>query len=392
MKLQILLFLFFTVSLNSQAWIKKTSLPDTVEGRHHPVTFSIGEFGYVGLGSSPIKSSDAFYQYNSITDEWKLLRRFPGGARGFSIGDSYNSKGYLGFGLNDRGFLNDLWEYDPEKDSWTKKASCPCTPRAHPTFVALDGKIYVGLGSSDMGDLKDFWVYDIATDKWAQMPDLPAKPRHHPFQFGISPYLYSGMGHGGPEIFGDLFRYDPSNNTWKEMARIPAQGRVAGTQFSYNGRGYVLSGQGEDHDYLATGEFWQYEPSTDKWKELPSHPGPGRWAPGSFVIGSKIYFTCGQDSIEHLKDIWSFDFRTLASTNIHSNEVSIKNISNELLTVQSSEKIRSIQVLNAQGIFVQANVKYDPTSHSAEINTSQLNSGIFFIQVNREKPLKFFRL
>ena len=45
------------------------------------------------------------------------------------------------------------------------------------------------------------------------------------------------------------------------------------TQFSYNNKGYVLSGDGDDHGPLSSGEFWEYNPLTDNWSQLPSHPG-----------------------------------------------------------------------------------------------------------------------
>ena len=51
--------------------------------------------------------------------------------------------------------------------------------------------------------------------------------------------------------------------------------------------------EGEDHAQLDTGEFWEYDPDTDTWTELNPHPGSGRWAPGSMVIGNTIYIMGG---------------------------------------------------------------------------------------------------
>ena len=39
------------------------------------------------------------------------------------------------------------------------------------------------------------------------------------------------------------------------MSQFPSQGRVAGTQFSYQGKGYVLSGDGDNHYPLGTRNF-----------------------------------------------------------------------------------------------------------------------------------------
>ena len=119
-------------------------------------------------------------------------------------------------------------------------------------------------------------------------------PRHHPYYFDLDGYAYVGFGHG-VGIFKDFYRYDPDTETWEEMNDFPGEARVAGTQFSHDGFGYVLSGDGDDHDYMETGEFWQYNPANDSWSQLPSHPGLSRWAPGSFVIDGKAYLVQGQE-------------------------------------------------------------------------------------------------
>ena len=47
---------------------------------------------------------------------------------------------------------------------------------------------------------------------------------------------------------------------------------------------------------LDEGEFWEYEPVTDNWTQLNSHPGDAIWAPGCFVIGCDVYFLLGQNT------------------------------------------------------------------------------------------------
>ena len=62
-----------------------------------------------------------------------------------------------------------------------------------------------------------------------------------------------------------------------------------------NNKGYILSGDGDDHGPLDTGEFWEYDPLNDNWTQLTSHPGGARWAPGSFVIDCDVYLTSGYE-------------------------------------------------------------------------------------------------
>ncbi len=261
---------------------------------HHPVTFGIGDYGYSVTGTNNFnQNTKDFRRYNPVTDTWSNMSDFPGSARGFSIGLSYNGSGYLGFGADGNSYFRDLWRFDTANNQWTQLASCPCAARRHPAMMAANGKIYVGLGNDRFGDLKDFHVYDIATDSWTALPDIPGNPRHHPFMFTVNGEVYAGMGHGGQFIYDDWYRYDTVNNTWQTMTDFPGEARVAGTQFSHRGKGYVLSGDGSNHDYMSTGEFWSYDDQADSWNQLDPHPGVSRWAPGSFIIGDTLYFFGG---------------------------------------------------------------------------------------------------
>ncbi|MEZ5059567.1 MAG: hypothetical protein R2879_21245 [Saprospiraceae bacterium] len=79
------------------------------------------------------------------------------------------------------------------------------------------------------------------------------------------------------------------------FSNLPGQGRVAGTRFSFNGKGYILSGEDESHRAMVTGEiFWNLEAQfQDAWNVLPPHPGYSRWAPASFLLNGEIYIING---------------------------------------------------------------------------------------------------
>lgn len=306
-----------------QSWEQKRSLPAPPLGRNHPVTFALEDKGYLLTGGNydQFNYFTDFFSYDPIADTWTQLDDFPGGARSFAVGLAAAGKGYIGFGNNVAGELfNDLWEYSPQTGEWKQLASCPCSGRTHPAFMEVGGKIYVGMGNSS-GNLKDFWAYDIATDTWEQKADLPAQARHHPFYFSLGDYAYVGFGHGsamvaGWVVYNDFYRYDPANDTWTALQNFPGEGRVAGTQFSYNGKGYVLHGEGQDHYYLDEGELWEFDPVTETWTQLPSMPGGGRWAPGAFVIGDVAYSACGTaitPDFEEKYDLWAYNFPVISS-------------------------------------------------------------------------------
>ncbi len=299
--------LFFLLSLlpfltQSQSWT--TSSNFIGDGRHHPITFSNDNFGFVVSGSY---LNDVF-KYDKLNDTWTQLQDFPGQGRGYGYAVSIGNDAYVGFGSTDNGqFPTNWWKYDMLTDTWFQLSSFIGDGRNHPAMVVVNNKIYVGCGSNDNGNLGDWWEYDITADSWSQKSDIIGYNRHHPFYFGIGDYAYVGFGHGstfGPGsnpnsnnyIYNDFYRYNPQNNSWTQLSNFPSEARVAGTQFSYEGKGYILSGDGDDHNPLSYGEFWQYDPTNDSWTQLPSHPGDAIWAPGSFVIGCDAYFLLGENN------------------------------------------------------------------------------------------------
>ena len=302
MKIIIFILNFIPILLFSQSWVQHSIFP--FQGVHHPITFSYGQFGFVVAGSN----TDHVYKYDENNGNWSQLSDFPGGERGYAYGVAVGDKAYIGFGSDPNGiYPTDWWEYNMISDVWIQKANFPNIGRNHPAMVNVGDKIFIGCGSNNTGNLGDWWEYDIPNDVWQQKIDLPANDRHHPFYFGIGNYAYVGFGHGsviGPgsnpnsnsNIYNDFYRYDPSNDSWLQLSDFPSESRVAGTQFSYNGKGYILSGDGDNHGPLDSGEFWEYETSTDSWLQLNSHPGDAIWAPGNFVIDCNVYFLLGQNN------------------------------------------------------------------------------------------------
>ena len=161
------------------------------------------------------------------------------------------------------------------------------------------------------------WEYDITNDIWQELPSFIGLPRHHPFYFGIGNEVFVGFGHGDDvlsqlNIFNDFYVWNLATETWSQLNNFPGEARVAGTQFALNGKGYILSGDGDDHTELDYGEFWEYNPLTDSWTELEPHPGGARWAPGTFVIGCNVYLTSGLvgSTASYPSDLYKFQINS----------------------------------------------------------------------------------
>ncbi len=304
--------LLFSFTLNAQNWQSSPSYSG--DSRHHPVTFSNDRYGFVMAGQNELGEylEDAF-RYDAQTQSWEQLANFPGGPRGYAYGVSNNTTAYVGFGKFNSDYPTDWWAYDIPNNEWTQLASFPSAGRSHPALILVNDKVYVGLGSNT-SNLGDWWEYDIPSDSWSQKADFVFGDRHHPFYFGIDGIPYVGFGHGNSidgniNVYNDFYKYDAETDSWITLNVFPSEGRVAGTQFSYNGKGYLLSGDGDNHGPLDSGELWEYTPQSDSWVQLESHPGNARWAPGCFVINCDIYFTSGYDRVNliYFNDLVQFE-------------------------------------------------------------------------------------
>ncbi|PHR47069.1 MAG: hypothetical protein COA32_09095 [Fluviicola sp.] len=375
--------LLFSIFSEAQSWQQRASLPG--DGRHHPVTFAIDSMAYLLTGATDAGYMDDFYQYDPVNDTWTTLPDFPGTARSFAYGAATEDKAYVGFGVSDVAYLDDLWEYDPATGDWTELTSCPCAGRAHPAFVVQDNRIFVGLGNNPT-NMKDWWEYDIATDNWRQLTDLPGPTRHHPFYFAAGGYVYAGFGHGAG-IYKDWYRWNLDTETWDQVDDLPAQGRVAGTQFNVGDRGFVLSGDGEDHGTIATGEFWEYDYVADTWTALPPHPGVSRWAPGSFAIGNTVYLTSGEVRAGNpnagLKnDLWSFDLDAIASVeNLEEFNTGISVYPNPTESSLSFNGLNTSNTISLEIFDSSGKAIGNGVLNGSEYDVSALSPGLYFMTI-----------
>jgi N-acetylneuraminic acid mutarotase len=376
--------------LFAQAWEPVASLPGgALDARHHPVTFSIDGYGYLLTGSVNSVPDNDFMRYDPLTDTWEILPDFPGAARSYAYGTSRGTKAYVGFGGYDGVALNDLWEYDAETEAWTELAECPCAARYHPAFIQLEDKIYVGMGNNS-ANLKDWWAYDIPTDTWTEKDDLPGPARHHPFYFGIDDIAYVGFGHGNSvggnlRIFNDFYQFDPATDEWTQLNDFPGEARVAGTQFDYNGKGYVLSGDGDNHSFMEEGEFWEYDPQSDAWTQLTSHPGSSRWAPGNFVIDNYVYFMCGLSNVTLESDMMRFELAPLATSVNELTATSIAvfpNPAKHVLTIADDlTPFSEVRLVNSYSQVVR-------TVNTNQVGVEDLPSGIYYLQFFQDELMQ----
>ena len=377
----------FSFTLSAQSWVQRANTPVT---RHHPISFSLNGKGYAATGTSPNGSpTNSVFDYDPSTNTWGTLPNFPGAARSFGIGAVTNGLAYIGFGATSTAYLNDLWSFDATDSSWTQLASCTCSGRRHPAMMAIGNRLYVGLGDDATGDRNDWWMYNITTNTWSQIANLPGPARHHPFMFNAGGEVFAGLGHGGRVIYRDWYKLDTASNTWTSMSLFPGQARVAGTQFSANGLGYVLSGDGQTHNFMPTGEMWEYNPATDSWTQLTSHPGRSRWAPGSFVINNEVFFFGGLDrfSSSYPNDTWRYNLGGGATSlnNLSQDNASTvvyPNPANEVLSWKSDLNITEVRLYNMTGQLFATSPE-----ETKRLDVSNLKQGLYLVQFYKNSEL-----
>lgn len=230
--LTLFIFHFSFFFLNAQgSWSPRASLPDS--SRACGIGFSIGNYGYVGLGIHNghvnYPCLDDFWQFDPSTNSWTQKANFPGKARICPATFVIGHYAYVVTGqINDSsppGYTFECWRYDANNDTWTQKVNFPGTSRAYAVGFAIGSKGYVGTGSQyDFNFRKDFWVYDTATNAWTQIADLPPPTA----RFSASGFAVNGKGYicfgydsdRGPQ--NDMWEYDTGTNLWIQKASSSA--------------------------------------------------------------------------------------------------------------------------------------------------------------------------
>ena len=149
---------FYKYDTTSNTWSSIASFP--LAGRESSIGFSINGKGYVMCGfnnlSSPIDYNDC-WEYNPTTNSWVAVASLPApgrwGATGFSIGNY----GYLGLG-NGMGAFSDFLKYDPVANTWTLLSPFPGGQRNWSTSFVINSCAYLGTGSDSLGTYDNhFW-------------------------------------------------------------------------------------------------------------------------------------------------------------------------------------------------------------------------------------------
>ncbi len=287
--------------------------------RMDAVSYSIGDYGYIGLGTkaSLIGPADT-WKYDTRNNTWSSVATFfyfvsfGGGdpvdnAAAFVI----SNKAYVGTG-DFFGVRNEVSSYDPTNDMWINTAD-PEIGLKGTVGYSINGRGYFTSGNNSAGQLDySLLQYDPVSDSWSRKADFPGTPRTEATGFSVGEKAYLLTGSVGNTYLKDLWVYDTSLDKWKQLNNFPGSAREQSSGFSINGLGYTLGGLtlGVNSDRVLR-DVWMYNPNTDTWTKLEDFPGAARFASVTFVVNGKAYYATGygigSDGPGLLKDLWEFD-------------------------------------------------------------------------------------
>jgi N-acetylneuraminic acid mutarotase len=145
---------------SNNQWIQRADFPGGV--RYQLCSFSINNFGYVGLGLNQDVYKKDFYKYNPGSNEWFPIAPFPAMERGGASTFVLNNKGYVCLGTNG-GLQGDLLEYNPNLDAWFLRQSYGGSERKNAISFVIGTKAYVGLGKGESGKKASIYEYGDMT-------------------------------------------------------------------------------------------------------------------------------------------------------------------------------------------------------------------------------------
>lgn len=296
-------------ALTQGFWIQKANFGGVA--RNGAAGFSIGTKGYIGCGEDgPTRRTD-FWEWNQATDVWTQKADFGGIGRVHTRGFSIGSKGYIGTGMDiSNNKYADFWEYDPAGNTWTPKANFGGGQTQSAVAFSIGTKGYIATGDTlyTSSLSKGLWEWDNVTNVWTQKANFAGSYRGNAvgFSIGTKGYVGTGTGPGGHKR--DFWEWDQAGNTWTQKADFGGTARYGAVGFSTSTKGYIGTGNDAPSGYNVRNDFWEYDPGSDTWTQLPDVGGVPRVNATGFSIGNKGYIGTGWDNSNvNQLDFWEFD-------------------------------------------------------------------------------------
>jgi hypothetical protein len=191
---------------STDTWTQMANVPGPT--RNGPMFLVISNQAFIGLGNDVSGSTyySDFYEFNPDSNTYSRVADIPV-ARGSGANFTLGNYGYVGLGVTANGVVNDFYIYDPVVNTWTLTNNFGGLARAHVFNEVVAGVPYVGCGNDSAGAyLSDNWAFgyptgikDITTDN-SVIKCYPS-PTSESFTIDMSGY---GTGEKQITIYDDL--------------------------------------------------------------------------------------------------------------------------------------------------------------------------------------------
>jgi N-acetylneuraminic acid mutarotase len=381
-------FLVISSQLFSQNWQKIQDFAGTE--RDDAVIFTINNIAYCGTGLSPWFAEFAdFYSFNFITQSWASIAGMPvGSERQYATAFSNDTLGFVFGGNKGDVYLNDLWMYNPTDNSWVQKTSLPSFGRNGACCFVLNNTAYiVGGKTANNTFLSEVWAYDIHNNQWEQKND---------FQFGnfwrssatsLNEFGYVVFGKDSLNNYSNrVYKYSPFNDSWNILAEFPSSGRTYCSIQKLYDKLFLIAGTDSSNTYY--NDFWSFDLQNNQFTELqPINSLPFKGGV-SFSVGNEIYYTTGINNQNiRLKDTWRISNPTLINKQKNEEDFAIyPNPCQGVLKIECKYKFTKLWVrdLNQKNLI---HLNYSE-SKNTELNISELQNGIYFLELELENGIK----
>ena len=152
------------------------------------------------------------------------------------------------------------------------------------------------------------------TAAWARLEVDPAPPAREDHTWTVDPstataYLFGGRSRS--TVFADLWAFDLGADGWRQLTPL---GDGPGARFGHeaawiDGLGLVaFAGQREATTFF--GDLWAYDPSTNRWTELPAHgaaPEPRYGACAAVGPDGRLWISHGFTNDGRFDDTWAYN-------------------------------------------------------------------------------------
>ena len=372
-----LLFSFFLSNCFSQGvWDPKATCQGSA--RYRAIAFEINGKCYMGTGSTGggiTQNLKDLWEFDPLLNSWSQMADLPDSARTNATASSVGNYGYVGLGSNKGTLLQDWWQFDPTGNIWQAVANYPGIPRYGAGAFTLQDILYVGGGLNGSNQAQsDFYAYNPSNNSWSPKASLPiGVSSAATFTIEQKGYFIAGASTASINGTEQTIEYDPVNNSWTTKAPYAGGNTYSAIGFSLFGYGYVGTGFTGN----LTDQMWRYNPILDEWTPETNWPTGLRQFAVSCTSGNKAYVGTGNSTGGQLfSDWWEF-VPAINSTNSflttgESTSIKFDPIQKEIVirTIKSNETLR-IYDLAGKLLFEKL--------LNQEVNSfSWNNTGIFF--------------